>query len=106
MNFTFTATATIDSWTFTNGQEGFGIMAADRVGVNGDSSVFWNNSYMASGTKVEYFYDTEKGEATEDDTKAKITMKDGLGAQQKVGVTKENLVSSFLRKKEKTQENI
>ncbi len=90
MNFTLTATATIDTWAFTNGQEGFGLMAADRVGVNGDASVFWNNSYMASGTKVEYYYDPEKG-AVKDDTAAKITMKLGLGAQQKVGVNKDNL---------------
>ncbi|MBQ9589804.1 MAG: hypothetical protein IJR29_06440 [Butyrivibrio sp.] len=90
-NFTLTATATIDYWTFTNGQEGFGLMAADRVGVNGNSSVFWNNSYMASGTKVEYYYDTEKGEATTDATGVKVTMKNGLGAQQKIGVTKDNL---------------
>ena len=90
-NFTFTAKAHIDAWTFTNAQEGFGIMAADRVGVNGNSSVFWNNSYMASGTKVEYFYDSEKGEATKDETGTKVTMKLGLGAQEKAGVTKENL---------------
>ncbi len=91
MNFTLTATATIDTWAFTNGQEGFGLMAADRVGVNGDSSTFWNNSYMASGTKVEYFYDADKGEATQDETGTKITMKLGLGAQEKVGVTNDNL---------------
>ena len=54
MNFTLSATVTVDEWTLTNGQEGFGLMAADRVGKNGDSSVFWNNSYMASVTKVEY----------------------------------------------------
>jgi pectin methylesterase-like acyl-CoA thioesterase len=91
MNFTLTATATIDTWTFTNGQEGFGLMAADRVGVNGDAGVFWNNSYMASGTKVEYYYDREKGEATKDETDTKVTMKLGLGAQEKVGVTNDNL---------------
>ncbi|MBR4667740.1 MAG: hypothetical protein IKO76_03175 [Butyrivibrio sp.] len=90
MNFTLTATANIDSWAFTNGQEGFGLMAADRVGVNGNANVFWNNSYMASGTKVEYYYDPEKG-AVKDDTAAKISMKLGLGAQQKIGVTKDNL---------------
>ncbi|MBQ7658005.1 MAG: hypothetical protein IJS16_03390, partial [Butyrivibrio sp.] len=91
MNFTFTATATIDTWSFTNGQEGFGLMACDRVGVNGDSSAFWNNSYMASGTKVEYYYDQEKGDFTFDETGIKVTMKLGLGAQQKVGVTNDNL---------------
>ncbi len=90
-NFTLTATATIDTWAFTNGQEGFGLMAADRVGVNGNGSAFWNNSYMASGTKVEYYYDADKQDATEDVTPDKITMKLGLGAQEKVGVTTENL---------------
>ncbi len=90
-NFTLTATATIDTWTFTNGQEGFGLMAADRVGVNGDASAFWNNSYMASGTKVEYYYDQVEGEVTTNTEAAKITMKNGLGAQEKVGVTTENL---------------
>ncbi|SCY04527.1 pectinesterase family protein [Butyrivibrio sp. INlla14] len=90
-NFTLTATATIDTWAFTNGQEGFGLMAADRVGVNGNSATFWNNSYMASGTKVEYYYDADKQDSTEDVTPDKITMKLGLGAQEKVGVTTENL---------------
>ncbi len=91
VNFTLTAKATIDTWAFTNGQEGFGLMACDRVGVNGDASVFWNNSYMASGTKVEYYYDTIGGSVTTDSNAAKISMKLGLGAQEKVGVTKENL---------------
>ncbi|WP_029231973.1 pectinesterase family protein [Butyrivibrio sp. VCB2006] len=90
-NFTLTATATIDTWAFTNGQEGFGLMAADRVGVNGNNAVFWNNSYMASGTKVEYYYDADKQVATLDETPNKITMKLGLGAQEKAGVTQENL---------------
>jgi hypothetical protein len=91
MNFTLTATATIDTWTFTNGQEGFGLMACDRVGVNGDATAFWNNSYMASGTKVEYYYDTINHQVTDDIGAAKITMKLGLGVQEKKGVTKENL---------------
>ncbi len=90
-NFTLTAKAKIDTWTFTNGQEGFGLMAADRVGVNGDGSVFWNNSYMASGTKVEYYYDTVNHVITNVDTYPKVTMKLGLGAQEKTGVTKSNL---------------
>ncbi|WP_024867437.1 hypothetical protein [Butyrivibrio sp. FCS014] len=92
-NFTFTATAVIDEWILSNGQEGFGLMAADRVGVNGDASVFWNNSYMASATKVEYGYDPETGETYTVNTPGytKITMKLGLGAQEKKGVTSDNL---------------
>ena len=90
-NFTLSATVNVDSWTYSNGQEGFGLMAADAVGVNGDSSVFWNNSYMASATKVEYYYDTAAGEVTDDTSASKITMKIGIGSQQKVGVTQDNL---------------
>lgn len=92
-NFTLSATVTIDSWTLSNGQEGFGLMAADAVGVNGDSSVFWNNSYMANATKVEYYYDATTGEVTDDTNASKITMKIGLGSQQKIGVTQDNLES-------------
>ena len=104
-NFTLSATVTVDEWTLSNGQEGFGLMAADRVGKNGDSSVFWNNSYMASVTKVEYYanidadgnvldiaQDTIKqGTSTAPDGSTKVTMKLGIGSQEKAGVTKENL---------------
>jgi hypothetical protein len=102
LNFTLTAKVTVDSWTYTNGQEGFGLMAADRVGTNGDSSVFWNNSYMASVTKVEYYADETTKEVTVDTItqgvtasaptgSAKITKKLGVGSQEKTGVTKDNL---------------
>ena len=90
MNFTLSAKVTIDKWTYTNGQEGFGLMAADRVGTNGDSSVFWNNSYMDTVTKVEYFADSE-GNITDDTTAKKISMKLGIGSQEKTGVNKDNL---------------
>lgn len=88
MNFTLTATAKVNKWTYTNGQEGFGLMAADRVGEHGNSSVFWNNSYMASVTKVEYYADEEGNVASSGN---KITMKLGIGSQEKIGVTKDNL---------------
>ncbi|MDO5382615.1 MAG: right-handed parallel beta-helix repeat-containing protein [Eubacteriales bacterium] len=92
-NFTLTAKATVNKWTYTNGQEGFGLMAADAVGTNGDPSVFWNNSYMASVTKVEYYSakDEETGEASIAQSGDKISMKLGIGSQEKVGVTKDNL---------------
>lgn len=66
-------------------------MAADRVGEHGDKTTFWNNSYMVMGTKVEYYFDPLKGKVVNDDSFERITMKDGLGAQEKMGVTKENL---------------
>lgn len=93
-NFTLTATANVNSWTYTNGQEGFGLMAADAVGTNGDASVFWNNSYMASATKVEYYsnIDEETGVASVSKTSGdKISMKLGIGSQEKIGVTNDNI---------------
>ena len=86
-NFKLSADAEVLSWTLSNGQDGFGLMACDRVGVNGDSTTFWNNSYMASVTKVEYFWDGEKVSTTGD----KITMKLGVGSQEKKGVTLDNI---------------
>ncbi len=79
-NFTLRATVTVDSWTLSNGQEGFGLMAADRLGPNGDSAAFWNNQYMAIATKVEYTTDS-----------GKYSMKLGLGAMAKTGLTPANL---------------
>ena len=90
-NFTLRATVTVDSWTLSNGQEGFGLMAADRLGVNGDGGALWNNSYMALASKVEYWY--MGGEAYPDSSLGgrKYTMKLGLGSLARTGITKENL---------------
>ncbi len=90
-NFTLSAIAKVNTWTLSNGQEGFGIMAADRVGTHGDATAFWNNAYMAIASKVEYYYDSETGTVTDDSTKQKISMKLGIGSQEKIGVTAENL---------------
>ncbi len=91
-NFTLRATVTVDSWAISNGQEGFGLMVADRLGTNGDSAHFWNNQYMAAATKIEYRYDADAEVAnTLDGTGTKYTMKLGLGILAKTGVTKSNL---------------
>lgn len=90
-NFTLSADVTVDSWKFTNGQEGFGLMVADRVGENGSGNSFCNNSYMVSATKVEYFWDAEAGQVS--DAGDKYTMKLGVGSQEKIGVTPENLAA-------------
>ncbi len=89
-NFTLRAKVTVDSWTYSNGQEGFGLMVADRLGTSGDSSAFWNNSYMAVATKMEYRYDSDNEEVVTDGG-IKYTMKLGLGIVGKTGATKENL---------------
>ena len=84
-NFTFSANAHVNSWTFSNGQEGFGVMAADRVGKDGTGGEFWNNSYQAVISRISYKWNGT-GIST-DDTGEKIEMQIGVGSTEKVGVT-------------------
>lgn len=88
-NFTLSADVKVNSWTYSNGQDGFGIMVADRVGTHGDATAFWNNSYMATVTKVEYYYDPATDSIS--NIGNKITMALGIGAQEKRGVSKRTL---------------
>ena len=90
-NFTLTADIHVDSWTLSNGQEGFGMMAADAVGSNGDGTAFWNNAYQAIATKVEYYWDGE--DVTADSSANKISMKLGLGAVSRLGVTADDVAA-------------
>ncbi len=87
-NFKLSATITVDSWTYSNGQDGFGMLVADAVGVNGDGSTFWNNSYSAFVSKVEYYWDSTNWCVSDTGSK-KVSMKLGVGAQAKLGVTAE-----------------
>ncbi len=89
--FSLTASACLEDWFFTNGQEGFGLMAADRVGRHGEDCSFWNNSLMAACARVEYRLDPETGAVVSDRQYPLISMKLGIGAQEKTGVTPENL---------------
>ncbi len=79
----------VDKWTLSNGQEGFGLMVSDRVGKDGDMSDFWTNSVQAVASKVEYYYD--EGAVTTDSSKAKITMKIGVGVYARTGITAQDL---------------
>ena len=90
-NFTLTADIHVDSWTLSNGQEGFGMMVADAVGSNGDGTAFWNNTYQAIATKVEYYWDGE--DVTTDISANKISMKLGLGAISRLGVTADDVAA-------------
>ncbi len=95
LNFTLRAKVTVDSWSYSNGQEGFGLLVADRLGVSGDSGNLWNNQFMAAATKIEYRYDTD-GDGNPlinnvDGAGTKYTMKLGLGTIAKTGVTSRNL---------------
>ncbi len=91
-NFTLKAKVTVDSWLLSNGQEGFGMMATDWVGAH--DGLCWTNSYMLGASKCEYFVDMETKEVTtntDSTVSAKITQKLGMLAQEKKGVTLENL---------------
>ena len=88
-NFTLRAKVHVDKWKLSNGQEGFGIMAADRLGQNGETNPIWNNQYMAIASKIEYLWNAEKNAV--DTTGTKYSMKLGLGVIAKTGVTKDNL---------------
>ena len=90
-NFTLTADIHVDSWTLSNGQEGFGMMVADAVGSNGDGTAFWNNAYQTIATKVEYYWDGE--DVTTDSSANKISMKLGLGAISRLGVTADDVAA-------------
>ena len=94
-NFTLRAKVSVDSWTLSNGQDGFGLIATDRLGVNGDKSDYWNNSYLAGSTKIEYKYDSDNDEIIDikvvNPSYLKFSMKLGIGSIERIGVTKENL---------------
>ena len=86
-NFTLSARANINTWKYSNGQEGFGLMAADQVEKDAVSKVVWNNSYMAAVMAVKYYWDGEKVSNHGDS----VSMKLGVAAQEKTGVTPDNI---------------
>ncbi len=86
-NFTFTANAHVNSWTFSNGQEGFGIMAADQVGETG--ARVWNNSYQAVISRISYKWNGVG--ISEDGSGEPIEMQIGVGSTEKVGVTPQDV---------------
>lgn len=88
-NFTLSADLQVEQWTFSNGQDGFGLMVCDTIGEMGDETSLWNNSYMASVTKVQYFYDRAQRKAS--DVGERYIMHLGVGAQEKKGITKQCL---------------
>lgn len=95
-NFTLSADVEVLEWNYSNGQEGFGLMAADRIGEHGNSASFWNNSYMNLISKVEYHWD--KAEEKVSNIGDKYAMRLGLGSQEKTGVTLENLAKDTTAK--------
>lgn len=81
-NFTLRARVHVDNWDYSNGQEGFGLMAADAVPAHGADS-FLNNQYMALASKIEYYF--QNGKVA--DAGQKFSMRLGLGVLAKLGRT-------------------
>ena len=94
LNFTLRAKVHVDQWSYSNAQEAFGLMANDQLGGSG-----WNNSYAVGATKTEYYWGDEIDEdgnvigqgVTTDATATKVSHKLGIMAQEKKGLTNENL---------------
>ena len=81
-NFTLRAKVHVDNWDYSNGQEGFGLMAADSVPANGTGS-YLTNQYMALASKLEFYWHNGKL----NDSGTKFTMRLGLGVLAKLGRT-------------------
>ncbi len=88
-NFTLRANVHVDSWTYSNGQDGFGLMALDSL-PNFREPTFWTNDYMAVVSKMEYWWDTEKNDVSLDKLGNKYSMVLGVGVNTKLGITPEN----------------
>ncbi len=81
-NFTLRAKVHVENWDYSNGQEGFGLMAMDSVPPMGTGS-FLTNQYMALASKIEYYFNNGKVSTVG----TKYSMRLGLGVLAKVGRT-------------------
>ncbi len=99
-NFTLRARVTINSWSLSNGQEGFGLMAMDRLpSPETDPYDYWNNSYLAGSTKIEYKINPDEEDPYKqiidnkvvNDAYKKYQMKLGIGSISRTGITPENI---------------
>ncbi|MBR6753096.1 MAG: right-handed parallel beta-helix repeat-containing protein [Clostridia bacterium] len=83
-NFTLRAHVHVDNWDYSNGQEGFGLMAMDSVPPTGTGS-YLTNQYMALASKIEFYFENGKVSTTG----TKYSMRLGLGVLAKLGRTPE-----------------
>ncbi|MCH3490454.1 hypothetical protein LC986_20505, partial [Enterococcus faecium] len=59
INFRMRATIEIESWTYTNAQEGFALMVRDAVPKNHlFGQAFYSNSFAILGSRIEYVWDS------------------------------------------------
>ncbi len=81
-NFTLRARVHVDAWDYSNGQEGFGLMAADSLPAM-HADTHRTNQYMALASKIEYYWYNGKLA----DSGTKYSMRLGLGVLAKLGRT-------------------
>ena len=81
-NFTLRANVHVDNWDYSNGQEAFGLMAADSLPQMHAGSHL-TNQYMALASKIEYYWYNGKLA----DAGQKYSMRLGLGVLAKTGRT-------------------
>ena len=81
-NFTLRAKVHVDNWDYSNGQEAFGLMAADSIPAMHTGSHL-TNQYMALASKIEYYWYNGKLA----DSGNKFSMRLGLGVLAKTGRT-------------------
>lgn len=84
-NFELSATVTVDNWKNSGGQDGFGLLATDTIGVHGETTPVYNNMVANFISKMEYTWDTENNKVS--NVGSKISMKAGIGALEKTGAT-------------------
>lgn len=89
-NFKLSARIHVNAWRIGNGQEGFGLLAADWIGENGDASYHWTNSYSAVASKVDYKWDSVNDKVSTTDGTG-VTLRIGIGSTAKTGVTAANM---------------
>ena len=82
INFRMRATIEIESWTYTNAQEGFALMVRDAVPKDHlFGQAFYSNSFAILGSRIEYVWDSDRQEVV-NTSGSKYTMRLGLGHGQ------------------------
>lgn len=94
VNFELKARITIDSWSLTNGQEGFAVMLRDAVPENHVfGSQVYGNSYSILGSRIEYNWDPIENMVS-DVGSNKYTMRIGLGTRSVLGVDVDHITGA------------
>ena len=89
-NFRIRATIEIESWTYTNAQEGFALMVRDTVPKDHlFGQAFYSNSFAILGSRIEYVWDSDRQEVVSTNG-SKYTMRLGLGTRAITGISSED----------------